>query len=103
MSGNRTVMDRIEELKDRGTLPYEDLKALLGPLTGEESEALYAAAREVRESVFGKDVYLRGLIEISSWCKNDCYYCGIRRSNKNAQRYRLDKEQILDCCDKGYA
>lgn len=103
MSGNRTVMDRIEELKDRGTLPYEDLKALLGPLTGEESEALYAAAREVRESIFGKDVYLRGLIEISNWCRNDCYYCGIRRSNKNAQRYRLDKEQILDCCDRGYA
>ena len=48
-------------------------------------------------------VYIRGLIEISNYCKNDCYYCGIRRSNKNAVRYRLSKEQILSCCKSGYA
>ena len=95
--------ERIEKLQRDQTLPQEDLKALLGPMTGEEEEALFAAARKVREEVFGKDVYLRGLIEFTNYCKNDCYYCGIRRSNGNAQRYRLDKEAILDCCEKGYA
>ncbi len=51
---------------------------------------------------FRKDIFIRGLIELSSYCKNDCLYCGIRRSNKNAVRYRLTKEQILKCCDLGY-
>ena len=92
----------IETLKKDHTLPWEDMKILLGPMTGEEEEALFAAARQVREEVFGKDVYLRGLIEFTNYCRNDCYYCGIRRSNGNAQRYRLDREDILDCCDKGY-
>ena len=52
--------------------------------------------------IYGNKIFIRGLIEISSYCKNDCLYCGIRRSNKNAVRYRLDKEQILQCCNKGY-
>ena len=63
---------------------------------------LYDQAREVADSVYGKKVFIRGLIEISSHCKNDCLYCGLRRSQKEAIRYRLSDEQILDCCDKGY-
>ena len=57
----------------------------------------------MREKYYGKEVYLRGLIEFSNYCKNDCKYCGIRRSNENASRYRLSTEEILECCDKGYA
>lgn len=68
----------------------------------EEEDILFAAARRVREQHYGKDVYLRGLIEFTNCCKNDCRYCGIRRSNRNALRYRLDKEQILSCCEQGY-
>ena len=49
---------------------------------------------------FGHEVYLRGLIEFTNVCKNDCYYCGIRRSNQNAQRYRLREQEILDCCKR---
>lgn len=63
---------------------------------------LFALSRRIREKYYGKDVYIRGLIEFSSYCKNDCYYCGIRRSNMQAERYRLSKEQILDCCKTGY-
>ena len=63
---------------------------------------LFELSRNVREKYYGKEVYIRGLIEFSSYCKNDCYYCGIRRSNKQAERYRLSKEQILDCCKTGY-
>ena len=65
----------------------------------------YAAQRaaEVRNRIYGNKVFIRGLIEISSYCKNDCLYCGLRCSNKNAERYRLTKEQILSCADEGYA
>jgi len=56
----------------------------------------------VREEIYGRDVYLRGLIEFTNYCKNDCLYCGIRRSNRSADRYRLTEKQILDCCQTGY-
>lgn len=59
-------------------------------------------AREVREDIYGKDVYIRGLIEFSNICKNDCYYCGIRKSNERAKRYRLSPEEILRCAKEGY-
>lgn len=82
-------------------------------LSREEWLAVFAQAEEIREEilsracktrdeVYGKTVFVRGLIEISNYCKNDCYYCGIRRSNKNAERYRLTKEDILTCCEEGY-
>ena len=99
MTNNR---ERILQLKKDGILPAADLRALVTGLTKEEEELLYASAREVREAVYGKSVYLRGLIEFTNWCRNDCYYCGIRRSNRCADRYRLTEEQILDCADCGY-
>ena len=63
---------------------------------------LFEKARIVRECVYGKDIYLRGLIEFSSYCKRDCFYCGLRVSNRRAQRYRLTKDEILECCETGY-
>lgn len=66
------------------------------------SQYLFGKAREVREYHYGKKIFTRGLIEISNYCKNNCYYCGIRRSNKNAFRYRLSKDEILECCNIGY-
>ena len=63
---------------------------------------LFQKARQVRESIYGKDVYLRGLIEFTNFCKNNCYYCGIRAGNKKAERYRLSIEDILECAQKGY-
>jgi len=67
----------------------------------EEIELLFANARKVREENYGKSVYIRGLIEFTNYCKNDCYYCGLRCSNKNLERYRLTSEEILDCCRTG--
>ena len=64
--------------------------------------ALQKAADEVRRAHYGTDVYVRGLIEFTNYCKNNCYYCGIRRDNRNATRYRLTKEEILSCCAEGY-
>lgn len=92
----------IKKLKN-GTVPEkQELALLLRTITSEQTEDLRHAAQEKAQSVFGNKVYIRGLIEISSYCKKDCLYCGLRRSNKNAVRYRLDKAQILSCCETGY-
>ncbi|MBQ9015110.1 MAG: [Firmicutes bacterium] len=71
-------------------------------MEGEEEEALFAAADRVRRENYGDAVYVRGLIEFTNHCRNDCYYCGIRRSNRSLSRYRLDRETILACCREGY-
>lgn len=63
---------------------------------------LFECADKVRRSHYGDEVYIRGLIEISNYCKNNCYYCGIRNGNKNVLRYRLDRDEILDCACEGY-
>ena len=65
-------------------------------------DALLAASRATALKQFGNKIYIRGLIEFTNYCKNDCYYCGIRCSNNKANRYRLNKEQILSCCANGY-
>ena len=94
-------MELVQKLKEKRNLTDEELFKLLD--TSEYDEPLYKAADEVRRGIYGNDVYIRGLIEISNYCKNNCYYCGIRRGNKNAERYRLTREQILSCCEQGYA
>ena len=93
----------IEKLKTEQTATRDELVFLLNNITDSGRETLRRAAQETAQAVFGNKIYIRGLIEISSVCKNDCLYCGLRRSNQNAVRYRLTEEQILDCCAKGYA
>ena len=95
-------LELIKKLKEEQILTGDEFRQLLETLTADEAEELYKEAREVREFHYGKDVYLRGLIEFTNYCRNDCLYCGIRRSNCNAERYRLTKEEILDCTDQGY-
>lgn len=96
------MKELIDKLKKDRTLSRQEFKLLLENRNEETADYLFEQAREVRESVYGRDVYMRGLIEFTNYCKNDCYYCGIRKSNGNAERYRLTKEQILDCCEAGY-
>ena len=67
-----------------------------------QAESLALRADEVRRSVYGTDVYLRGLIEFTNYCKNNCYYCGIRCGNSKADRYRLSQNEIMACCEEGY-
>lgn len=96
------VKKLIDKLNKNKHLDSEDWLTVLGEW--DESDREYAAgiARAVSEGVFGKKIYIRGIVEFSNVCKNDCLYCGIRRSNKNAQRYRLTDDEILMCCDEGY-
>ena len=93
----------ITKLRTTQNACRDELIYLLKSITGDEREALRRNAQEVAQAHFGNKIFIRGLIEISSCCKNDCLYCGIRRSNKNAVRYRLSREDILGCCDKGYS
>ena len=80
-----------------------EIERLLTTSDPEAVDDLFARASSERDRVYGRRVFMRGLIEISNHCKNDCLYCGIRRSNSGSRRYRLTKEQILDCCRTGHA
>ena len=90
----------IQQLREQQNLSDDALLALI-QRESDDSD-LFAAADAVRREHYGTAVFLRGLIEFTNVCQNDCLYCGIRRSNANAQRYRLTKEQILDACKEGY-
>lgn len=97
------VKEIVDGLEAGGGLSKDALAALL--LCGDLEEIAYlkARARQAADRAFGKDIYIRGLIEFTSYCKNNCFYCGIRCGNERAQRYRLTQEQILECCWQGYA
>lgn len=74
---------------------------LLTSLNDVQKLQLQKCAVEIAKKHFGNGIYVRGLIEISSYCRNNCFYCGLRCSNNNAERYRLSKEDILNCCAEG--
>lgn len=93
----------IETLYRQTMLEANELRYLLANFSAESAEFLFEKARAVQHRYFGNRIYVRGLIEFTNYCKNDCYYCGIRKSNSNAVRYRLSKEDILSCAQSGYA
>lgn len=100
--GTAELKALIDRLRESRKLNRDEWIRLIDGRTPELAEYLFENARAVREREYGKDVYIRGLIECSNFCRNDCYYCGIRRGNRNAQRYRLNGEEILSCCENGY-
>lgn len=93
-------VDAIRATRD---VSQEQLAALLTTHNAAAIEYLHAQSREVAQGIYGRSVFMRGLIEISSHCRNDCNYCGIRRSNTTLMRYRLDTDTVLSCCRTGYA
>lgn len=93
----------IQKLNETHALTKSEWTTLIQNRSPELSEDLFKLAREVRHLHYGKDIYIRGLIEFTNYCKNDCFYCGIRKSNPHAIRYRLSKKEILNCCSIGYS
>lgn len=92
--------DLVEKLFEKGDLTDEELKTII---ENESFNAPLAQAADIRRREnYDDKVYIRGLIEFTNYCRNNCYYCGIRCGNKRAERYRLTKEEILLCCDEGY-
>jgi len=96
------IMKLIEKLTANHSLSIDEYTYLIDHRTPEAARLLAENAVKARREIYGNKVFIRGLIEISNICKNDCLYCGIRRSNKNCDRYRLTTEQILECCREGY-
>ena len=94
------LLDRLER---EGTLSLAEYEALIAGRTDELAAQAAARADRVRRQVYGTDVYVRGLIEVGNVCRNDCLYCGIRKSNGKCERYVLSDEDILACCREGYA
>lgn len=92
----------IDKLHREKVLSKEEFIMLLSSFKKEDSQYLFSKSRAVADKFFGKKIFVRGLIEFTNFCKNDCYYCGIRKSNLNAERYRLSKDDILSCCKQGY-
>ena len=93
------LIDKLE--RDR-SLTREEWTELIRNRTPSTAGYLLERSQEILIRHYGHDVYIRGLIEFTNYCKNDCYYCGIRKGNHNADRYRLSKEDILNCCAQGY-
>lgn len=98
----QTLVEIIDQIKNEQTIQREQLQTLLTTTDEQAINYLRDTARKVADDIYGKQVFIRGLIEFTNYCKNDCIYCGIRRSNPNAQRYRLTEEEILSCCVNGY-
>lgn len=94
--------DRIDAIGRKQNIDRATLAWLLETQEEEALSYLKDSAREVADAVYGKQVFIRGLIEFTNYCRNDCYYCGIRRSNQACERYRLSQEEILSCCREGY-
>ncbi len=96
------MINLINKLEKKHSLTIDEYEYLITNRNEESARLLAEKAVQVRMKIYGTDVYIRGLIEISNICKNNCYYCGIRASNNSCERYRLTAEQILSCCDEGY-
>ena len=96
-------MDKlIEKLEKTHSLTLGEYKALLDAFCPELAKLLAEKADKVRRRIYGNKVFIRGLIEVSNICKNDCFYCGIRASNKNCDRYRISADEIIECAREGY-
>jgi biotin synthase len=93
------MRDLIDKLEACRILSREEFAQILSC----KDDYLFERARLKAQEIYGKNIYLRGLVEFTNYCKNDCFYCGLRAGNKKTQRYRLAKEQILECCKNGYA
>ena len=100
---NSNTRNLLEKLNTEHALELPEYEALVLGMDGESRAFAAELASACRKQIYGTDVYVRGLIEFTNYCKNDCLYCGIRRSNRNAVRYRLTHEEILSCCREGYA
>lgn len=105
---SENIYKLIDRLEEKHSLERNEWTDLLengpGCPLGEMQLAEYAAAKavSVRKKVYGNEIFIRGLIEFTNCCRNDCYYCGIRKSNTCISRYRLTEEEILSCCARGY-
>ena len=99
---DKTSSELLCLLSEKHHLSLSSFERILRERTEADEELAHQLAREWTEKYYGRGVYTRGLIEFTNYCKNNCHYCGIQRGNKEVERYRLSKEEILSCCEEGY-
>ena len=97
-----TNKELVKKLNTNGVLSHNEFVHLLSSYTAEDLDFTRSLAREIAQKHFGNKIYIRGLIEFTNICRQNCYYCGLRAENTNVSRYRLTKDDILACCDEGY-
>ena len=102
MANQKHLQELIDKLHIERNLSKEEWISLISGRTPKLSHYLFSLARKERCRHYGTDIYIRGLIEFTNYCRNDCFYCGIRRSNAFVHRYRLSEDDILTCCHTGY-
>lgn len=96
-----TLFHKIDRLEAGELLSREDFTELIEKRDEETAAYLFRKAVRMRERYYGNKIYIRGLIEFTNYCRNNCYYCGIRSGNSRVERYRLTEEEILECCRRG--
>ena len=96
------VQGLIDKLEAEHVLSRDEWRTVLEGISEENMQYAATKARAVADVIYGKDVFIRGIVEFSNACSRNCYYCGIRAGNSNVERYQLTKEQIIDCCKSGY-
>ena len=92
----------INKLEEHHNLTKSEWVDLIAHRTPQLAKVLFWRAVKVRQAHYGREVYIRGLIELTNYCKQDCLYCGIRRSNEEVKRYRLSDQEVFECCKEGY-
>lgn len=92
----------VRKLTCEHLLTKEEYVYLMSTADEQTQAVLQREACSLRDSIYGRKVFFRGIIEFSNYCRNNCFYCGIRRGNSHVHRYRLAKEQILQCCKNGW-
>ncbi len=100
---DKRIKELTEKLINDRSLSRDEYEYLIENRDAESAEYLADEAVKLREQIYGREVFTRGLLEISNHCKNNCLYCGIRRDNKNLKRYRLLPEEIMECAKEGYS
>ena len=99
---NKIMLELLCKLEEEQSLSKSEWIQLIDSCNPQTAEVLFKKARKQCEIYYNKKVFIRGLIEFTNFCKNNCYYCGIRRNNKNINRYRLTEDAIMSCCHTGY-
>lgn len=99
---SKACVHLIDKLEKEGTLTKEEFVILIERHTDQDARYLFQKADMIRKRYFGNKIFIRGLIEFTNYCKNDCYYCGIRNKNEKLIRYRMHYEEIMACCEAGY-
>lgn len=92
----------VKKLYRENDLSYDEILTLLSGMDDELTSELFRLADITRRRYYSDKVHIRGLVEVSSYCKNTCKYCGLRRQNTSLARYRMTRDEVLDCCEAGY-